>query len=217
MPTPTTRSPRTPREDPRPAQSRALLIDAATRLLAEGGIDAVTIDAVTRTAGVARATLYRHFGTGTELVAAAFEKLLPPVPPAPARGPLRRRLLTLLVNQAQLIDHAPLQLTVLSWVGMSTLPAQPDDLPGIDQPDTARPWMRTLRRRIVELYRRPFDTILTGDDARKVLGADIDTTAALAQLVGPVVFNRLVTGLPNDETFCARVVDDFLAANTPRT
>ncbi|MFD2398802.1 TetR/AcrR family transcriptional regulator [Prauserella oleivorans] len=80
-------TPSTPDEDPRLARSRARLLDAATHLLAEGGIDAVTIDAVTRTAGIARATLYRHFGTGTELLAAAFERLLPPSHPHPPTAP----------------------------------------------------------------------------------------------------------------------------------
>jgi len=143
------------------------------------------------------------------LLAAAFEQLLPPVPPAPAQGSLRHRLLTLVTNQAQLIDHAPLHLTVLSWLGMSALTSEPDE-----QPHADRPRMRTLRRRIVEQYRQPFETILTGEAARTALRPDTATTTALAQLVGPVVFNRLVTGIPNTETFCTRVVDDFLAANS---
>ena len=49
------------RTDPRPARSRARLLDAATALLRSGGPSAVTVDAVTRGANVARATLYRHF------------------------------------------------------------------------------------------------------------------------------------------------------------
>ena len=43
--------------DPRPARSRARLLDAATALLRAGGPGAVTGDAVTRSANVARATL----------------------------------------------------------------------------------------------------------------------------------------------------------------
>lgn len=208
MSTSTTGAPDLHGEDPRLARSRARLIEAATHLLADGGIEAVTIDAVTRTAGVARATLYRHFGTGTELLAAAFEQLLPPVAHAPTQGSLRQRLLTLLTNQADLIEHAPLQVTVLSWLGLSAPPAR-----SADRPESDRPRVRTLRRRIVEQYRRPFDAILSSDDARATLRPDLDATTALAQLVGPVVFNRLVTGVPNSEGVCARLVDDFLVAH----
>ncbi len=66
--------------DPRPARSRARLLDAATALLRSGGPSAVTIDAVTRSANVARATLYRHFSSGNDLLAAAFMILIPPAP-----------------------------------------------------------------------------------------------------------------------------------------
>ena len=55
--------------DPRPARSRARLLDAATALLRSGGPSAVTIDAVTRSANVARATLYRHFPSANDLLA----------------------------------------------------------------------------------------------------------------------------------------------------
>lgn len=211
MPTAAVPTPSTPDEDPRLARSRTRLLDAATHLLAEGGIDAVTIDAVTRTAGIARATLYRHFGTGTELLAAAFERLLPPVAPAPDHGPLRQRLLTLLTNQAHLIDHAPLQLTVLSWLGMSIAPTPPTPT------QTDRPHLHTLRRRIIEQYRQPFDAVLTSDTAHNTLRPGTDTTTALAQLIGPLIFNRLVTGTPNDQQFCTQLVDNFLTSHGPQT
>ncbi len=211
MSTAATPTPSTPDEDPRLARSRTRLVDAATRLLAEGGIEAVTIDAVTRTAGIARATLYRHFGTGTELLAAAFEHLLPPVAPAPTQGPLRQRLLTLLTNQAHLIDHAPLQLTVLSWLGMAIAPTPPTPT------DNDRPRLHTLRRRIIEQYRQPFDAVLTSDTAQNTLHPGTDTTTALAQLIGPLIFNRLVTGTPNDERFCTHLVDHFLTSHGHQT
>src|SRR3954465_15540274 len=79
--------------DPRPARSRARLLDAATMLLRSGGPSAVTIDAVTRSANVARATLYRHFSSANDLVAAAFMRLIPPAPMPPDEGTLRDRLL----------------------------------------------------------------------------------------------------------------------------
>lgn len=188
--------------DPRVVRSRNRLVQAASGLLAEGGVQAVTIDAVTRTAGVARATLYRHFATGTDLLATAFEQLLPPVAPAPDSGPLRQRLVTLLTGQARLLEDAPLYATVLSWLGMDTVPAADDERPG----------RRRLRRRIVDQYRQPFDAVLTSPDAAAELGDDLDVATALAQLVGPLIFNRLVTHEPVNADFCARIVDDFLTA-----
>jgi len=91
------------RSDPRPARSRARLLDAATALLRAGGPSAVTVDAVTRGANVARATLYRHFPSGNDLLAAAFNSLIPPAPMPPETGSLRDRLVALVQGQAELI------------------------------------------------------------------------------------------------------------------
>ncbi|MGZ4518513.1 MAG: TetR/AcrR family transcriptional regulator [Mycobacteriaceae bacterium] len=194
------------KRDPRLARSRARLVRAATQLLSEGGVEAVTIDAVTRAAGVARATLYRHFSTGAELLATAFEQLLPPVAATQAEGSLRDRLLALLDEQGEHLDNAPLQVTTLSWLAMGT--ATNDD-----QGDTTqRPQLRQLRERLIELYRQPFDAILASPQTQADLGPDFDLTTALAQLGGPLIFNRLVTHQPNDHEFCTRIVDDFLAA-----
>ncbi len=192
--------------DPRLARSRARLLDAATHLLATGGIDAVTIDAVTRTSKVARTTLYRHFGSSTRLLAATFERLLPRVDTPPADGPVRERLIALLTAQADLIDNAPLQLTTLAWLSMGSIAPDPADTP----PDWAA--VTSLRAQVIRRYREPFDHILTSSEVRAVLG-DLDTTFAIIQLLGPIVFARL-TGLHSiDHDDCARLVDDFLTAH----
>ena len=92
--------------DPRPARSRARLMEAATALLRSGGPSAVTIDAVTRHANVARATLYRHFPSSNDLVAAAFMSLIPPAPMPPADGTLRERLIAVVGGWADAIAEA---------------------------------------------------------------------------------------------------------------
>ncbi|MFC4604022.1 TetR/AcrR family transcriptional regulator [Rhodococcus kronopolitis] len=190
-----------PREDPRRVRSRARLLDAATTLLVKGGTEAVTIDAVTRAAKVARATLYRHFDSGTELLAAAFGRLVPPVAVVAEGGDLREQLVSLLTAQAKLIEEAPMQLTAMCWLGMG---------PGLGD-NADRPELRSLRRHIAEQYRLPFDRILAGPAARELLG-DMDPDLVLAQLVGPVVFTRLATLPPLGPDACARIVDDFLRA-----
>lgn len=187
--------------DPRKLRSRTRLLDAATALLTSGGVQAVTVDAVTKLSKVARTTLYRHFDSSADLVAAAFERLVPQVDPPPTTGSLRDRLVELLTRQAKLIEEAPLQLTTLAWVAMS----QPEPKGAAPQSFT------TLRDRVIELYRQPYDELLETPEARAVLG-DYDTTMALTQLIGPIVFARL-TGLHlGSREDCAHVVDDFLRA-----
>ena len=147
------------RNDPRPARSRARLLDAATALLRSGGPSAVTVDAVTRAANVARATLYRHFPSGNDLLAAAFHALIPPAPTPPAEGTLRDRLIALVQAQAELIAEAPVTLTAMSWL---TLGGDLERLPGAPHrgsPDS--PEVRTLRERVAEQYAAPFEVIFS--------------------------------------------------------
>ncbi|EUA09744.1 bacterial regulatory s, tetR family protein [Mycobacterium kansasii 662] len=89
--------------DPRRLRSRTRLLDAATQLLSAGGIEAVTIDAVTKASKFARTTLYRHFSSSTQLLAATFERLVPQVHAPPATGSLREQLIELLSRQATLL------------------------------------------------------------------------------------------------------------------
>jgi len=189
--------------DPRRARSRTRLLDAAAHLLSTGGVEAVTIDAVTKASKVARTTLYRHFSSSSHLLAATFERLLPQVtPPPPSSVPLREQLIELLTRQASLFAEAPLHLTTLAWLSLG--PTSPD---GDDTGHT-----QSLRTRVVDQYRQPFDAILQSPLARDELD-DFDVELAMCQLVGPLAFARM-TGLhAMSRHHCEHIVDDFLKAH----
>ena len=192
--------------DPRRARSRTRLLDAAAHLLTTGGVEAVTIDAVTKASKVARTTLYRHFNSSSHLLAATFERLLPQVTPLPPSSvTLREQLIDLLTRQAALFADAPLHLTTLAWLSLGSASTNDDDA-GHTQ---------SLRMRVVDQYRQPFDAILQSPQARDELD-DFDVELAMCQLVGPLAFARM-TGLramgPNH---CEAIVDDFLKAHQHR-
>ena len=151
---------------------------------------------------VARATLYRHFGGTAQLLAASFERLLPRVEVSTAIGSVRDQLIALLTAQADLIDQAPLNITTLAWLSIGSVG-------GSDPADSAA--ITSLRSRVIEEYRQPFDRILTQPDVRAQLG-NVDTTFAIVQLLGPVVFARLTGLCTVDHDGCVQLVDDFLAA-----
>jgi Bacterial regulatory proteins, tetR family len=113
--------------DPRWLRSRTRLLDAAVELLRTRGIEAVTIDAVTKASKVARTTLYRHFGCSSDLRAATLERLLPPVTPPPSTGSLRDRLVELVCRQATLYKEAPLHPTTLAWIALQSTDSGADD------------------------------------------------------------------------------------------
>jgi hypothetical protein len=106
----------TPPPDPRRALSRARLLDAAISLLRSDGPSAVTVDSVTRSAKVARATLYRHFPCFDDLLAATFAAALPTPPTSPHVGSLRERLIKVLTEQADSIANFPTITTALCWL-----------------------------------------------------------------------------------------------------
>lgn len=167
----------------------------------------MTVDAVTRSANVARATLYRHFPSGNDLLAAAFHSLIPAAPKPPDQGPLRDRLLALVQAQGDLIAEAPITMTAMSWLALSGdlehLPWRTDDSEEV----------RTLRERVAEQYAAPFDAILDSPDAVAELGP-VDRTHAAALLLGPIVLGKLSMLSEFDYSACARAaVDGFLATH----
>lgn len=193
--------------DPRPARSRARLLEAATSLLRSGGPSAVTVDAVTRAANVARATLYRHFPSGNDLLAAAFRALIPAAPMPPEEGTLRDRLIALVKAQADSIAEAPISITAMSWLAlggdMEQLPWRTDDSPEV----------RTLRERVAEQYALPFEAIFDSPEAIAELG-EVDRTMAAALLLGPIVLGKLSTLAEFDYASCVQAaVDGFLATH----
>lgn len=195
------------RSDPRPARSRARLLDAATALLRTGGPSAVTVDAVTRGANVARATLYRHFPSGNDLLAAAFHSLIPPAPMPPKTGSLRERLLALMQAQADLISETPALLSATYWLALGP------DMEHMPGKDGDSPEVRTLRERVAQQYGAPFDAIFDSPDAQRELG-EVDRAQAIMLLIGPLVAGRISTLADFDYRECARAaVDGFLAVH----
>jgi TetR/AcrR family transcriptional regulator, regulator of autoinduction and epiphytic fitness len=192
--------------DPRWVRSRTRLLDAAAELLAQGGIDAVTIDAVTKQSKVARTTLYRHFGCSSDLLAATLERLIPPITLPASTGSLRDRLIELVYRQARLYEEAPLHLTTLAWLALRSNSEDGDDVEECPTPSSV------LQARVVEHYIQPLATILQSPEAHDQLD-ELDVEFAASQLSGPLLFAWMAGFRVIDHHDCARIVDGFLAGN----
>jgi AcrR family transcriptional regulator len=88
-----------PQERGDAARNRALLLDAARRLVAARGADAVTMDDVAAAAGVGKGTLFRRFGSRAGLMMVLLDEderaaqqafLFGPPPLGPGAPPLER-------------------------------------------------------------------------------------------------------------------------------
>ncbi len=187
------------------------MLEAAAALLKAGGPSAVTVDAVTRGANVARATLYRHFPSGNDLLAAAFNSLIPPSPMPPAQGSLRDRLVALVLAQAEVVAEAPALLAAMSWLALGR------DLDELPEPrHTGDSAITTLRERIAQQYAAPFDAIFDSPEAAEL--GEVDRSRAIALLIGPLVLGRLSTLPDFDYRECAlAAVDGFLHVQRRQT
>jgi len=83
------------------ARNRALLLDAARRLVTERGADAVTMDDIAAAAGVGKGTVFRRFGSRAGLMMVLLDEderasqqafMFGPPPLGPDAPPLRRLL-----------------------------------------------------------------------------------------------------------------------------
>lgn len=83
------------------ARNRALLLDAARRLIAERGAEAVTMDDIATAAGVGKGTLFRRFGSRAGLMLVLLDEdektqqrafMFGPPPFGPGAPPLERLL-----------------------------------------------------------------------------------------------------------------------------
>jgi AcrR family transcriptional regulator len=99
------------------ARNRARVLDAAARLFAEEGVDAVSMEEVARAAGVGKGTLYRRYADKGELSAALIDadaralqaEILAGLPSAGADAGPRERVMHLLALYCSLLDrHAAL-------------------------------------------------------------------------------------------------------------
>src|SRR4051812_13633892 len=88
-----------PKERADAARNRAAVLEAAARLFAEHGVEAVSLDQVAAAAGVGKGTLFRRFGDKSGLAVALLDNresvlqeaiLHGPPPLGPGAGPAER-------------------------------------------------------------------------------------------------------------------------------
>jgi AcrR family transcriptional regulator len=182
--------------DPRVARTRAAVQEAATALLFDGGVRAVTIEAIVQRSGVARSTIYRHWPTRSDVVADAMAGLLRPLPAPPASGDLAGRLSALLSPMTDMGRTRRLGM-------VPALLAEAD----------RDPELAGFRERFTNAYTEPVAAVLRDAIDTGELSADTPLDEATSQLLGPLMFHRFVfTDGTVDAAFIGRMIDLFLAS-----
>src|SRR3546814_9030524 len=91
---------------PRSEEARQAALDATVDLVLTGGVDTVTFEAVAAESGVAKSTLYRHFGTKQAMVAAAAASCVVEHTP-PDTGDLAQDLRLIFPKKSDQHTHEP--------------------------------------------------------------------------------------------------------------
>ena len=186
--------------DPRVARTRTAVMEAARALLFDGGVRAVTVEAIVQRSGVARSTIYRHWPTRTDVVADAMAGLLHGLPEPPAAGRLPERLRALLIPITG-------DMGTTDRLGL---------IPSLLSEADRDPELSGFRRRFTSAYTAPLlDVLRDGVDAGE-LPFDTNVQEAASQLLGPLMFHRFVfaDGVV-DWGFAERMIDRFIAGWSP--
>ena len=164
-------------------------------MLLESGVEGVTLDEVASRSGVAKSTLYRHFGTKEALVALAARGCVIEHP-TPDTGNLTDDLLFIFGRYEASEDNLqfPQLLTML-------IDAASRDCK-----------MQEVVDEVIAERRRPIHTVLKLAQLRGEIGADLDLDAAVATIVGPLTYRKLVERRAVTPAFKEQVLRGAVAA-----
>lgn len=185
--------------DPRIERTRARVVDAATKLLVEGGPAAVTMDGVSERSGVAKSTIYRHWASRDELLTAVFEHAAPRLdPPAPGLSfeASARAVVGQLVEVLRDPDWAEMLPALLLLKFHEAGPAK------VEQQ------LETHQSEVMA-------EVLDRGVAEGRVAAGYDLGECTAQLAGPLVFAHLSGLVEITPAYGERVLARFLRAVAP--
>ena len=180
---------------PRSEAANRAAIDATVDLLVEGGIEAVSMEEVAARSGVAKSTLYRHFGGREELVAAA-ALVCQVAYPTPDTGSLAGDLRA--VFDAHQASHEEAQLN--------------DLLPILLDAARREPSYEALVEDLLENRRRPVRTVIQLAQLRGEVDPDLDLDSAVALAIGPFTYRKMVLRQPVTPEFAELVLQSAVTA-----
>jgi AcrR family transcriptional regulator len=166
------------REDPRVAQTRSVVLEAAATLLAERGYAAFTMDALVERTGVSKTTMYKHWPSRTDLIAAAVQAMASD-PAAPDTGDVRDDLIAL--TMASLDAY-----TGPRWSGLASV----QEAAGHD------PELRAALQSAISTRFSALREVLERAISRGQLRAGLDVETAITILIGAIFFRLRAADLP---------------------
>jgi AcrR family transcriptional regulator len=171
-------APRRGRGRPRNSEADRAILEAAAELLATGGFEILTIDAVAAKVRCSKSTIYRRWKSKLRLAIDALAEL--PDPPVPDRGSVRADLRELLGGMIEIFNNTPAVAVMQRLIGERAR-----------NPELASLLDEAFQRRrdgLCEVLRR---AILRGE-----LPAETDIELTMDLIVGPLLTRLFCTGAP---------------------
>ena len=160
---------------PRSEQANRTAIETTISVLLESGVEGVTLDEVSARSGVAKSTLYRHFGSKEALIALAARGCVTEHP-TPDTGNLADDL-TFLFARYEEVDQ---------------LKQFPQLFPMLIDAGNRDPKMQEVVDEVIAERRRPIYTVVKLAQMRGEVSPDLDLDVAVATIVGPLTYRRIV-------------------------
>jgi AcrR family transcriptional regulator len=189
--------------DPRTERSTRAILEATRELVAEdGGVRALTVEAVAARSGVAKTTIYRRWRDKWELALdAVMIDMLPRFEDPVDVGDTRSELLTFVNSVVRMLAARPFGSAMQGLV--SEIATNPE-------------LARVYRERVVEPRLLQLRPVIERGIARGDLRADTDLRTMHELLIGPIFYRLLLSGAPLDPDLGSRIVEAVLDGFGPR-
>jgi AcrR family transcriptional regulator len=187
----------TPTGDRRSERSKHAILEATRELLAEeGGVGALTIEAVAARSGVAKTTIYRRWRDKWELALdAAMIDMLTTFDDPIDVGDTRKELTTFVNSAVRTMGSEPFGRALQ---GLASEVATDPQL------------ARVYREYVVHPRRRQIEAVIKRGIERGDLRPDTDPRLIQELLIGPIYYRLLFSGPPLDRRLGKRLVDAIL-------
>jgi AcrR family transcriptional regulator len=180
---------------PRSEQAHRAALDATVALLLEAGVEGDTLEEVAARSGVAKSTLYRHFGSREGLISAS-ARCCVVEHPTPDTGSLAEDLRYLFGRFTDGEEEE--NLTAL--------------LPLLIDSAKRDPEIEAIVHSVLAERKRPLRTVLQLAQLRGEISRDLDLYTALAMVVGPFTYRRMVEQREATPEFIETVLTGAIAA-----
>lgn len=152
---------------------------AALDLLSAEGFDRFSVEAVAARADVAKTTVYRRFPTRNDLIVGALLRLNDDLPPPPAAGPVRDRLVAVLQGIRRRTTESVRGRILIQVVSE-----------GLRDPGLAD----LVHQRVLAPRRQVLREVIADAIATGELRADVEVDTVVPVLVGPMLYLGMWSG-----------------------